>query len=141
MTIDLSGNAISGGIPASMHLVQKLRVLNMGKNQLDGSIPQSIGNLSLLSHLDVNTNNLTGEIPEAMSRLDHIQHLQLSINSLKGIVPCNFTIALDLFSLHLQRMTFMVRSRVTSVFGSQTYACSAIASTSSVVRSHRLSTT
>ena len=70
-----------------MHLLQKLRVLNMGKNQLDGSIPPSIGNLSLLSHLDVNTNNLTGEIPEAMGRLDHIQHLQLSINSLKGIVP------------------------------------------------------
>jgi len=85
MTIDLSGNAISGGIPASMHLLQKLRVLNMGKNQLDGSIPPSIGNLSLLSHLDVNTNNLTGEIPEAMGRLDHIQHLQLSITV--GVVP------------------------------------------------------
>ena len=71
--LDLSGNGLTGEIPAA--------------NGLTGEIPAALESLTALTTLDLSRNGLTGEIPADLGDLTALTTLDLSANDLDGAIP------------------------------------------------------
>ncbi|GJY66888.1 leucine-rich repeat-containing protein [Tanacetum coccineum] len=85
--LDLSGNNISGEIPASLGNLKALQQLNISHNKISGNIPLSLGNLVRIESLDVSHNELSGSIPQSLGQLGNLTVLDVSNNMLKGKIP------------------------------------------------------
>lgn len=87
-SLDLSGNAFSGPLPASLpEMVPRLRYLNLSSNGFSGLIPRSLSRLQKLEILLLNKNNLVGGIPEELGIISGLRMLHLGSNSLGGSIP------------------------------------------------------
>ncbi|QCD92535.1 inactive LRR receptor-like serine/threonine-protein kinase BIR2 [Vigna unguiculata] len=64
VSLDLSGNQLSGPIPPTLVNCSYLNELMLSDNQLSGSIPFELGSLSRLKKFSVANNRLSGTIPE-----------------------------------------------------------------------------
>jgi len=88
--LELSGNFLSGKIPAELGKLKNLKSLMLYYNQrLTGTIPEELGNLTELVDLDISVNQLTGSIPDSICRLPKLYSLQLYNNSLTGEIPAS----------------------------------------------------
>ncbi|XP_072956626.1 receptor-like protein EIX2 [Typha angustifolia] len=87
LSLDLSGNILTGEIPKEIGALAGLTNLNLSANRLTGNIPDSIGGLQSLESLDLSNNELFGEIPSTLSALTFLSHLNLSYNNLSGRIP------------------------------------------------------
>ncbi|XP_027096232.1 receptor-like protein EIX2 [Coffea arabica] len=83
----LSGNKLSGEIPAKLMSLVGLQGLDLSRNHLSGRIPENIGKLNQLESLDLSKNDLFGPIPQSLSNLDSMGWLNLSFNKLTGRIP------------------------------------------------------
>lgn len=101
--LEVSGNDLEGGIPASIPELLKLTSLDLSSCNLSGSIPSSIGNLSVLQTLNLGSNQLRGTIPSSLQKLAILQYLDLSDNQLNGSVPA--------FLAHLPALRYLDLSR------------------------------
>ncbi|GKD32457.1 leucine-rich repeat-containing protein [Tanacetum coccineum] len=75
--LDLSGNNISGEIPASLGNLKALKQLNISHNKISGNIPMSLGNLTSIESFDVSHNELSVKIFV----------VDVSANSYEGQIP------------------------------------------------------
>ena len=94
-SLDLSDNSVSDINPAAVHLVPKLRSLNLSQNSLE-----SVANLSTLSDLeDLNlSNNRIAQLPDLHTKLGNIKSLNLAqnrISSLDGLAKLYGLVSLD----------------------------------------------
>ncbi|GJN16085.1 hypothetical protein PR202_gb03036 [Eleusine coracana subsp. coracana] len=81
VSLDLTGNFISGAIPEELGTLPQLQTLMLASNRLEA-------NCSSLDTLILSRNNLSGEIPAALfSYLPRLGTVDLQINSLSGVVP------------------------------------------------------
>lgn len=80
--LNVSRNAMSGGIPSSINNLVSLEELNLGNNNFSGLIPTSIGNLSNLIYLYLNRNSLSGVVPAQIGNLSNLEILDLDSNSI-----------------------------------------------------------
>lgn len=96
----IGGNQITGTIPASFVMFQKMQSLNLNVSKLSGEIPLSIGNLSLLFQLDLSNNVLEGSIHPGVGNCQNLQYLDLSHNRISGTIPLQ-VIGLSYLSLLL----------------------------------------
>ncbi|XP_073006725.1 receptor-like protein EIX1 [Typha latifolia] len=87
LSLDLSGNNLTGEIPKEIGALAGLTNLNLSANRLTGYIPDSIGGLQSLESLDLSNNELFGEIPSTLSALTFLSYLNLSYNNLSGRIP------------------------------------------------------
>ena len=123
--LDLGGNYLTGGIPASLgnlsNLVEldlfwceftgplpaelgrlsRLTDLRLGRNHFTGEIPTEFGDLAALQTLDLRNNKLIGAIPEELGDLADLQTLDLSNNGLTGGIPATFSGLHNLNRLYL----------------------------------------
>ena len=90
--LDLSRNALSGQIPASLGRLNKLRFLYLNDNYLAGALPSGIGmggridgTYDSLVHLNASNNQLSGQIPNGLSMA--LEYIDLGYNQLTGIIP------------------------------------------------------
>ena len=60
--LNLSDNALTGGIPSELGQAAKLTFLDLSRNQLTGGIPKELGELTALRSLWVVDNQLCGLI-------------------------------------------------------------------------------
>ena len=110
--LDLSGNELTGSIPAALGDLELLQILNLGDrwdptsrqwltNALTGPIPDELGRLKNLWSLTLNGNELTGRIPDALGNLANLEWLDLDANGLTGPIPSSLGRLSDLRSLRL----------------------------------------
>ncbi|CAM0147751.1 unnamed protein product [Urochloa decumbens] len=87
--LDLSGNRLTGGIPAEMLLSLKLRYLNLSSNDLRTPLPPELGLLRNLTVLDLRSTGLYGAVPADLcgESGSSLAVLQLDGNSLAGPIP------------------------------------------------------
>ena len=83
----LSGNSLTGPIPAEVGNLANLRRLYLPGNELTGPIPAEVGNLANLRQLYLPENELTGAIPAELGRLANLTELHLYRNNLTGLIP------------------------------------------------------
>ena len=86
--LSLSYNMLSGVIPEELgHNCGTLEHLYLTGNSLSGSIPASLGNCSMLRSLFLSSNKFENEIPSSFGKLGMLEALDLSRNFLSGIIP------------------------------------------------------
>ena len=105
--LDLPARGLTGRIPAALHGLTGLHVLQLHDNQLTGAIPAALGDLAALQTLGLQGNRLTGSIPAALSDLAALQTLWLHDNQLTGAIPAALGefAALQTLALHRNRLT------------------------------------
>lgn len=96
----VSGNKLSGTIPASIDNWTRLRELWAGRNEISGTIPTRIGNLINLESLYLFENSLKGSLPSELGRIP-LEEVWLSNNFFETEIPEEF---LFLGSLTLFRL-------------------------------------
>lgn len=88
--LDLSGNFLVHGIPATLGNCGGLRTLLLYSNMLEESIPAEIGRLQKLEVFDVSRNTLSGSIPRQLGNCTQLSVIVLS-NLFNPIPKKNFT--------------------------------------------------
>ncbi|CAI9091879.1 OLC1v1026983C1 [Oldenlandia corymbosa var. corymbosa] len=101
--LDISQNAISGGIPSAFGDLSSLQVLNLSRNLIVGSIPNSIDQLKSLDTMDVSENQLKGGIPFAIGGATSLKKLVMDKNFLDGNIPASIGNCLQLTFLSLSQ--------------------------------------
>ncbi|PHT39229.1 hypothetical protein CQW23_22802 [Capsicum baccatum] len=85
--LDLSGNNLTGNIPAEVGLFSKLRYLNLSWNNFQSGLPPEVGYFQNLTVLDVRHSALVGSIPGDICDSGSLGILQLDGNSFTGPIP------------------------------------------------------
>ncbi|KAL3640537.1 hypothetical protein CASFOL_015505 [Castilleja foliolosa] len=84
--VQLSGNRLTGQIPAEIGNMRNFSMLQLGQNLFSGKLPSEIGKLPLVV-LNVSRNMFSGEIPMQIGDLKCLQNLDLSYNNFSGAFP------------------------------------------------------
>lgn len=79
-TLDISGNKLTGAMPAEIRQLKSLRELDASDNKFTG-VPAEIGQLSDLEVLDLSNNLLTG-LPHELGNLSKLKVLDLTGNDI-----------------------------------------------------------
>ncbi|CAM6040677.1 unnamed protein product [Sphagnum compactum] len=89
VSLNLSGNAFTGGLYFSVDLVRlaKLVTLDVSKNQLSGAINPLLAELPSLTSLNLASNAFSGSIPPQFGECQSLVALDLSNNALSGPIP------------------------------------------------------
>ncbi|CAN7041019.1 unnamed protein product [Brassica rapa subsp. trilocularis] len=82
----LSGNKMSGEVPANISQMKKLSMLHLGFNEFEGKLPIEIGLLPLV-FLNLTRNKFSGHIPREIGNIYNLQNLDLSYNNFSGNFP------------------------------------------------------
>lgn len=77
--LNISNNKIGGALPAEIHDLKKLRVLDASNNLMTG-VPAEVGQLQNLETLNLSNNKLTG-LPNELGNLKKLKVLNLSGNN------------------------------------------------------------
>jgi Leucine-rich repeat (LRR) protein len=77
--LDLSGNRLTGALPAEVRHLTELKVLDLSDNDFTG-VPAEIGQLTKLQILDLSNNRLTG-LPHELGNLKDLKTLDLRGNN------------------------------------------------------------
>ena len=99
--LHLSGNELSGAIPAELENLTNLQELHLSGNELSGVIPAELGNLTNLQSLHLSGNELSGVIPAELGNLTNLQSLHLWSNELSGAIPAELGNLTNLQELYL----------------------------------------
>jgi Leucine-rich repeat (LRR) protein len=85
--LDVSGNALTGGIPTTLWNIPTLKDVRLSSNALTGALPVEASRVVGLQTLDVSGNRLTGAVPAEFGLLDSLRTLALDSNQLTGELP------------------------------------------------------
>ncbi len=99
--LGLSGQGISGRIPAVLANLTSLAWLSLSGNRMTGEIPAELGHLRNLTHLILDSNQLSGAIPAELGALTELRELWLTDNRLSGAIPATLGALENLRELRL----------------------------------------
>jgi Leucine-rich repeat (LRR) protein len=127
ISIDLTENLLTGGIPTQIFTLPLLQTLWIFVNEITGSIPTEIGlasslihyaqfnnlmtgtvptQIGILSNLEleafqVEFSGMTGDIPSEIGQLKQLRLLYMAYNDLTGTVPTELGLASSISDCHL----------------------------------------
>ncbi|KAL6320624.1 hypothetical protein AAG906_008624 [Vitis piasezkii] len=87
VSLDVSGNLLSGELPNCWMYWRELTMLKLGNNNLTGHIPSSMGSLIWLGSLHLRNNHLSGNFPLPLKKCSSLMVLDLSKNEFTGTIP------------------------------------------------------
>ena len=86
--LDLSGNNLTGLVPAGLRDLGHLTSLDLSSNSLTGAVPRALGRLTQLEVLRLNFNDMSGSLPPELGRLTNLKTLNLNGNfDLSASIP------------------------------------------------------
>ncbi|MFZ6011289.1 MAG: RHS repeat-associated core domain-containing protein [Bacteroidota bacterium] len=85
--LTMTGNNLTGKLPAAIGELRGLTVLNLGNNKLNGTLTSAVGNLTRLNHFYLYTNQITGALPTTMQNLLLLRTLNIASNKFSGTIP------------------------------------------------------
>lgn len=86
-SLDLSNNALRGGLPSDIGNWGRLKLLNLARNDLSGPLPDDLSKLTLLEYLNLSHNNFNGQLPDKLP--SSLKFLDVAYNDLSGKIPDN----------------------------------------------------
>jgi Leucine-rich repeat (LRR) protein len=86
VSLSLSGNNLSGTLPAELSDLIYLETLNLQSNAIEGSLPSDLGRLVNLKTINFQSNQLEGTLP-ALSGISGLKKLSFAGNLFKGTIP------------------------------------------------------
>ncbi|KAL8473668.1 hypothetical protein ACS0TY_030495 [Phlomoides rotata] len=92
-SLDLSSNALSGGLPSDLGNLGRLTLLNLARNNLSGPLPNELSKLTVLEYLNLSHNNFNGQIPAGLP--SSLKFLDVTYNDFSGKIPDNLKIFPD----------------------------------------------
>ena len=101
-SLQLSGNALNGSIPAALGNLAQLYRLSLFQNELSGPIPPELGQLTNLRFLYLSDNALTGRVPTELGMTSLEELNLLGISGLTGPLPRSFMQLSGLQSLTIE---------------------------------------
>ncbi|CAN6938510.1 unnamed protein product [Brassica oleracea] len=104
--LQLSGNKLTGEVPANISRMKKLSMLHLGFNEFHGQLPKEIGKLPL-AFLNLTRNNFSGQIPEEIENLKCLQNLDLSCNNFSGNFPTSLNDLSELSKFNISYNPFI----------------------------------
>uniref|UniRef100_A0A1J3CNV8 non-specific serine/threonine protein kinase n=1 Tax=Noccaea caerulescens TaxID=107243 RepID=A0A1J3CNV8_NOCCA len=104
--LQLSGNKLSGEVPASISQMKKLSTLHLGFNEFEGKLPKEIGQLPL-AFLNLTRNKFSGQIPQEIGNLKCLQNLDLSYNNFSGNFPTSLNDLNELSKFNISYNSFI----------------------------------
>ncbi|WVZ54045.1 hypothetical protein U9M48_004911 [Paspalum notatum var. saurae] len=87
--LQISGNNLTGIIPASLSNITTLAGISCVYNKFVGNIPNEFSKLSNMQLLYMGANKLSGRFPKAVLNLSALTDLSLCVNLFSGEVPPN----------------------------------------------------
>ena len=84
--LNLSGQGLTGIIPAQISHLENLLFLDLSLNDLEGSLPEQLFQMENLLGLDLQENELQGQIPENIGMLSNLMYLDLSNNNFDPVL-------------------------------------------------------
>ena len=99
--LSLTGNRLSGPLPATIAHFPALQLLALNDNQLQGELPPALGQATLLIGLYLSSNQFSGPIPAELGNLTNLQTLALATNYLTGPIPAQLGALSQLNNLYL----------------------------------------
>ena len=99
--LNLSGQGLTGIIPAQISHLENLLFLDLSFNDLEGSLPEQLFQMENLLGLDLRENELQGQIPENIGMLSNLMYLDLSNNNFEGTIPSGIGSLTSLVDLSL----------------------------------------
>nr|CAD1835410.1 unnamed protein product [Ananas comosus var. bracteatus] len=104
LSLNLSKNGFSGGIPASIGSLLNLRSLDVsGQRNLSGDLPAELFGLPNLQAISLAENSFSGPVPEGFSSLVGLELLNLTANGFSGPIPATYGYIPSLRALALSR--------------------------------------
>lgn len=98
--VQLSGNNLSGEIPAQVGNMLNFSMLHFGLNQFEGELPSGLERMPLVV-LNITRNAFSGEIPMQIGNLKCLQNLDLSYNNFSGPFPSTLNNLSDLTKFNI----------------------------------------
>ncbi|MFH6995045.1 leucine-rich repeat domain-containing protein [Flavobacterium sp. FlaQc-48] len=86
VSLSLSGNNLSGTLPAELSDLAYLETLNLQLNAIEGSIPSDLGRLTKLKTLTLQSNKFQGTLP-VLSGISGLKKVSVAGNTFKGTIP------------------------------------------------------
>ncbi|GAA0139432.1 transmembrane signal receptor [Lithospermum erythrorhizon] len=87
VTIILSKNKFSSGIPEQVQSYHQLEHLDISENRFVGPFPPFLLSLPSIKFLNVSSNKLTGMLSDNLACSDRLENVDLSVNLLTGKLP------------------------------------------------------
>lgn len=112
-TLAFTANNLTGVIPPEIGDVDSLRFLLLPNNALTGAIPKELGQLSALEFMALAGNNLSGSLPAELGQLKNLVNLDLFRNQLEGSIPA------ELGDLEKLELLFLTSNRITGPIPSE----------------------
>lgn len=104
---DVTHNKITGTIPDSFSMTERLDTLSLSENRLSGTLPASLGKAKNLKYLYLDHNSLMGTIPPEIARQNSpLGELWLQENLLSGTIPAAIADLKELFNLYVDGNKF-----------------------------------
>ena len=85
--IDLQNKQITGTIPSSISLLNRLSFLRLTNNSFHSTIPSQIGSLNQLQYFYLSMNSFIGSLPDTLSSLSKLVLMEINTNRFTGSLP------------------------------------------------------
>ncbi|KAL5567682.1 hypothetical protein UlMin_024257 [Ulmus minor] len=105
VTILLNDNYLEGSIPPELFESKRLTKLDLGYNSLSGNIPAEVSFCIKLKYIGFHNNYLTGQVPSEMFSLPNLNFLYLNTNNLSGSLP-EFPLSCEISDLWVHENAF-----------------------------------